>query len=105
MPPESPRRLFIKNFILPFTSKRTSARDPSADLHGFHCLHAHQRLRKPPIQLFVPLRVAAQPHGNIVCNNFKNSAHGVPRFQDPVNFPPHFFLHLPFSTTQSPFHF
>ncbi len=37
--------------------------------------------------------MAAQPHGNIVRHNFKNPAHGVPRFQDRVNFRLHFFLH------------
>ncbi len=37
-------------------------------------------LRQPSIQLFVPLRVASQPHGHIVRDNLKNPAHGVPGF-------------------------
>src|SRR5207249_9898831 len=88
--PEPSRRLFIKNLILHFAAEGARRRHPSADLHRLHRLHAHQRLRQPPIQFFVPLRVASHPHGNIVRSDFKNSAHRVARFTDSVNFRFHF---------------
>ncbi len=55
-------------------------------------MNAHQRLRQPAIQLFVPLRVAAQANGNVVGDDLKNPADGVAGLERGVHFGFHFFL-------------
>ena len=73
-------RLIVRDFILHIASVRTCDRYAVADFHGFHGLHAHQRLRQAAIELIVPLRVAAETGRNIVHNNLKNAAHRVVGF-------------------------
>src|SRR5579871_482757 len=90
----TPRKLplcfVVGNLVLHFAAKRTRRQNPRADLHAFHCLNAHHRLRQPPIQLFVPLRVRAQSNRHVVRHNLKHTTHRVARLQHRI----HFFLHL-----------
>jgi len=75
MPPSSPPARFVarRNVAPIFRRKshpalrfrKSPPRHSSADLHCLHRLHAHQRLRQPPIQLLVPLRMAAKSHGTL----------------------------------------
>jgi hypothetical protein len=100
MPPSSPparlelrrKRFVVRNFVLHFAAVRTCCQHASADFHGFDGLHAHQRLSQLSIQLFVPLRVGAEAHGNVVHHNFKNAADGVACFQRGIHFRFHMLL-------------
>ena len=47
-------------------------------------------MREPAIELFIPLRMAAEPHGNVVRNHFEYAANGIAEFVDGVHFGFHF---------------
>src|SRR5580704_2880990 len=56
-PSEAPRSFFVGNFVLNFAAVRARRSYARADLNRLDGLHAHKRLRKPPVEFFVPLSV------------------------------------------------
>src|SRR5208282_5062775 len=101
--PEFPRALVIRDFVLHFAAEGTRGENPGADLDGFNRLHAHQRLRQPAVQLFIPLCVRAEADGHGMSHDLKYAADGVSRFQRCIHLGHHFGLHCRIHAAQRRF--
>src|SRR5207245_2791825 len=82
----------IRDFVLDVAAAGGGNGNAVANLYGFDGLDAHERLRQAAIEFLVPLRVAAEPGGNIVRDNFEYAADGVVGRESRVHFGFHFFL-------------
>jgi hypothetical protein len=79
-------RCIVTYLVLHFGTVGSGAGHPGTDLYALYCLDGHHRAGEPPVELFVPLRVAAQARHDIVRDHLEDSADGIARAQHAVHF-------------------
>ena len=82
----------VGDFVLDFAAVGASGGHSRADFDAFDGLDAHDGLRELAVELFVPLGVAAEADGNVVGDDFEDSADGVAGFERGIDFGFHFFF-------------
>ena len=75
----------VANLVVDFGTKGGGARYAGADFDCLHRLNRKHRLRQPPVQLLIPVRVRAQPRRNVVRHHLEDAAQGIAGLNGPVN--------------------
>src|SRR5712692_1966029 len=89
---ETPGGFVVGNFVLHFAAVGARGGYARADFHGFDGLDAHHGLRQTAVEFFIPLRVAAEAHGNLARDDFEDAADGVAGLERGVDLGFHFVL-------------